>query len=313
MDKNRLIGAVIAVFFTFSIGFFVIRNSVDRGTQAVIDNNILKGSRPQKNATKIDVNRLTKFTSQHYDISSSATLGQTSAVIDAVEKLYATYIQFFEIKNVVPAQDSKFRLRLYRDREEFVRNNRIPWAEAYYRLPICHAYFASDNKNPTHWMIHEATHQLNQELAHIKREKWIDEGLATYFASSQQNNHQLLLGQVDRNTYPIWWLSSLNLRGNIELDIQDGKIIPLSALISGKGGPAMDQNFNLYYLQYWSLTHFLLHAESGRYRKQFISLIQSGASLKEFEDRVGPIAQIQQAWYLDFNAKISEAKKPVNN
>jgi len=34
-------------------------------------------------------------------------------------------------------------------------------------------------------MVHEATHQLNNELAQFDLEKWLDEGIADYFGTSQ--------------------------------------------------------------------------------------------------------------------------------
>jgi hypothetical protein len=110
----------------------------------------------------------------------------------------------------------------------------MPWAEAYYLRPICYAYYAKGEKNPYHWMIHEATHQLNAEVSGFKKAKWIDEGLATYFGSSRIERHKLIPGKIDPDTYPIWSLSNSGLRGNLNADIEDGRWIPIRAIITGR-------------------------------------------------------------------------------
>ncbi len=60
----------------------------------------------------------------------------------------------------------KLKMKLFKDREEFRRCNRsCGWAEAFYRTPYCYQYYGADEAHPYHWMMHEATHQLNAEAA----------------------------------------------------------------------------------------------------------------------------------------------------
>jgi len=196
------------------------------------------------------------------------------------------------------AAPTKLQLTLYRDQREFkVHNKSSPWAEAYYLTPNCYAYYAVGEKNPYHWMLHEATHQLNREVAHLTRQKWIDEGLASYFGASEIRDHKLVPGSVDINAYPIWWLPSLSLTGNIEADFESRKIIPIRALISGTGGPDIAQNVNAYYIGYWSLAHFLFHFDHGRYASKFRQVISEGGTLESFELNIGPVERIQVEWY----------------
>ena len=219
-------------------------------------------------------------------------------VAEAVESLYDAYSDFFP-NSIRPAPNqNKLRLTLYRDQREFKQNNiSSPWAEAYYLRPTCYAYFAGGEKNPYHWMLHEATHQLNSEVAHFKTQKWINEGLATYFGASEIRDHKLVAGSIDVNAYPIWWLPSLSLTGNLQKDIEDRKLIPLRALISGTGGPDVAQNVNAYYIGYWSLTRFLFHFDHGRYAGKFRQVIAEGGTIESFEKTVGPVDRIQLEWY----------------
>jgi hypothetical protein len=253
-----------------------------------------------------------KFETVHYLISSTATPEQTTLVSNAVESLYKTYGEFF--KEFIPKNSAtkKLNLMLYRNRQEFSANNKSSsWAEAYYREPVCYAYYSDDQPNPHHWMIHEATHQLNKELAHFTIPKWVNEGLATYFGTSKIENGLLLPGNIDKNTYPIWWLASLDLSGSLQTDIGKGKIIPLRTIITGKDAPDISKNVNLYYIEYWSFTHFLFHYKNGLYANSYKQLITEGGSLENFEKIIGPLNQVENEWYWYLQQKIIEANESV--
>ncbi len=146
-------------------------------------------------------------------------------------------------------------------------------------------------------MVHEAVHQLNHEVARFDLAKWADEGIAEYFSTSEIDAQGLHLGQIDRHTYPIWWLGKMELSGDIRKDIERSKIIPLAAIVSGSGGPDIDEHFNLYYIHWWSLSHFLFHYENGKYRQAYLQVIAAGGTVEAFEKHIGPIDRIQQQWY----------------
>lgn len=230
-------------------------------------------------------------------------------VANAAESLHAAYIEFFagSIHSVPDAQ--KLRLTLYKDQEEFKRQNKSAvWAEAYYLEPNCHAYFAATEANPYHWMLHEATHQLHTEVAHFPSTKWINEGLATYFGTSTIDGGKLIPGRIDANTYPIWGVSRLSLSGDLQNDIRSGKIIALRALISGVGGPSIDEKFNVYYIGYWSLSHFLFHFENGRYAQPYRKLIAEGGGVENFEKILGPLDRIEAEWYVYLQQQVAVLK-----
>ncbi|MEO8001161.1 MAG: DUF1570 domain-containing protein [Arenimonas sp.] len=273
--------------------------------------NYRRATKQSTNTSNAELQRFldfgTKIESEHYDISSTATAEQTVLIATKAESLYKAYSIFFRDSIPINTNQPKLKLMLYKDRNEFSAFNRSsPWAEAYYLYPICYAYYSNGEKNPYHWMIHEATHQLNKEVAHFNTSKWINEGLATYFGTSKIENGELLPGNIDGNTYPIWWLSSLDLSGKLQDDIDKGKIIPLRAIISGKNAPDINKNVNLYYIEYWSFSHFLFHYENGRYARGYQKLIAEGGTLENFEKIVGPIDQVENEWYGYLQNKILE-------
>jgi hypothetical protein len=236
-----------------------------------------------------------------YRIITTADATQTEQVAQAVEALHDAYLDFFreQLPNANGSSPAKkLKLTLYRDRRQFqAYNNSLPWAEAYYLTPMCHAYYVKGAPNPYHWMVHEATHQLNTEIARFKRAPWIDEGLGTYFGTSRFVNGQLRLGEIDPDTYPIWWLSSFSMSGDVDADIAAERWIPLRAFLTGEGAPPMSGRVNQYYMQYWSLTHFLFHYENGRYADAYKRLIAEGGTLANFERRIGPVDRVQREWY----------------
>ncbi len=243
----------------------------------------------------------------HYLITSTASDSQTKLVADAAESLHAGYMTFFP--QSAGAAPIRLKLRLYKNQAEFKLHNKASfWAEAYYLPPNSHAYFAADEENPYHWMLHEVTHQLNYEVARLANTKWINEGLATYFGTSAIRDGKLIPGQIDVHTYPIWVVSKLSLTGDFDRDIQRGKIVGLRALVSGVGGPKFDEKVNTYYVGYWSLTHFLFHFENGRYAASYRKLIAAGGSIDDFERIVGPVDRIQSEWYAYLHEQVALTK-----
>jgi hypothetical protein len=152
-------------------------------------------------------------------------------------------------------------------------------------------------------MLHEAVHQLNEEVAHINPEKWLEEGLAEYFSTSRIKDNRLLLGHVDPNTYPVWWLDEIAKSPDLQTNIKNGDVIPLRSIITGAGGPTMRSHFNLYYLHWWTLTHYVF--ESQATSASATELIQSGGDLKSIQELFGPIENLQTNWH----AHVRELKR----
>jgi hypothetical protein len=188
------------------------------------------------------------------------------------------------------------KVKLFKDRAEFRRvNPNLGWAEAFYREPYCRAYFSASELNPYQWMLHESVHQLNREVAHLRLEKWLEEGLAEYFSTSVLETNALAVGRIDPNTYPVWWIDEIATSPDLTENIRSGSVIPLRAIITNRGGPSLNSHFNLYYLHWWTLTHFIF--ESSRYRQHAVELALRGGTLDAFEQMIGPVDRVQPEWH----------------
>jgi hypothetical protein len=234
-----------------------------------------------------------KIATAHYMIYSSATLEQTQLIGTVAEALYSAYVAFFGPHFTLPADHPYLKVKLFKDRDEF-RAIALPgggWAEGYYDYQYCNLYYDATAANPYHWFLHEATHQLNYEVAGFSNPMWIEEGIACYFGTSRYVAGTITPGNYDTNSYPVWWLPSY----------QGGGVIHTSNIVTGTGGPDMDTYFNLYYIQWWSLTHFLFHYDGGKYKQGYMELIKGSGTLGEFELHIGDIDTIHSEWYSYFN------------
>ena len=240
---------------------------------------------------------LHELESGHYKAFSTASIEQTREALKKVETLYRAYTTFWDV-NTGTVGD-KLLLKIYSSRKEFKRANPLSgWAEAFYREPYCHQYIEADRENrPYHWMVHEATHQLNNEVSHFRLPQWAEEGIACYFSTSGMDNGKISLGVIDRGTYPIWWLSSLGLSGNLSRDKTENRIISIRSIVNDEKPLKMSEHVNLYYIHWFSLVHFLLEAEQGKYRDTFMECVKTPSGLNEFEKNIGPYQLIEQQWY----------------
>lgn len=235
--------------------------------------------------------------SEHYKAFSTASIEETREALNRLETLYQAYITFWDINT--GTSGDKLLLKIYSSRKEFKRANPLSgWAEAFYREPYCHQYIETGRENrPYHWMVHEATHQLNNEVSHFKLPQWAEEGIASYFSTSRMDNGKINLGVIDRDTYPIWWLSSLELSGDLSRDKAEKKIINIKSIVNDEKPLKMSEHVNLYYIHWFSLVHFLLEAEQGKYRQTFIESVKKPSGLDDIEKNIGPYQLIEQQWY----------------
>ena len=254
-------------------------------------------------------------TMDHYVIYSTATPEQTREIGVVDEILYTRYITFLHELGSTPQSHGELKMKLFRDRDEFRFCNRVRgWAEAFYRRPYCYQYYSAGEANPYHWMTHEATHQLNAEVAGFDLAKWLEEGVAAYFSTSRVIGDRLSLGEIDPDTYPVWGIDILATSGELQSDKRNVSVIPLRSIVSGSGGPDMDDFVNLYYLHWWSLTHFLLNDQDGKYRDGLARLLHSDGDVSAFERHIGDIENIEQKWYeyvLDLKRQLAARPAPT--
>jgi len=73
----------------------------------------------------------------------------------------------------------------------------------------------------------------------------------------------------------------------------------------------MRGHFNLYYLHWWTLTHFIF--ETPRYRNGALELAKAGGGLADFEHLIGPVDRIQNEWHSHVRKLKEEVSKLENH
>jgi hypothetical protein len=234
----------------------------------------------------------------HYAVRSDATPEQTQTVADALEALHTAYYEVFSDLPGLDREHERLVVNLYRDRAQFRRcHPKVTWAEALYARGKCHAYYGVEGLAPYQWMLHEATHQLNDLAAHLSIPQWINEGIAEYFGTGRYADGVLQPGEPDPDAYPVSCIYDVGFSGDLEEDLGAGRVIPLRAIVTGEGGPDMDEKFSLYYLHWWSITDYLMKHDGGALRPAYFRLMRDSRGLKPFERHIGPVDEVQRAWY----------------
>jgi hypothetical protein len=285
MHRNdKILAVILAIFAVFAVWY--LAGSAPIGTR----------SNPLADPKASKLGTVWVGQTANYQVTSWATVEQTTQVGSTAEALLRAYLEFFKLDDKAIPKGG-LQLTLYRDRAQFKAKHPQPaWAEAIYTQGVSYAYF-DPKPNGAHWMLHEATHQLNEQVAHLPKAKWVNEGLASYFGASRLEDFTLVPGQFEARAYPVWWLGQLAPSGDAAMDFASGRVVPLRALVTGTGGPSIATHVNQWYLGYWSLTHFLLHAEKGKYAGAYRELLKTPATLADFERLIGPVDAVQAEWY----------------
>jgi hypothetical protein len=162
---------------------------------------------------------------------------------------------------------------------------------------VTYAYVDAHEPHATDWLLREATRQLNAQVGHTPTASWVDQGLAGYFGASRFEDYILEPGRINAKAYPVRFLRGSGPTGDMQKDLSSGRLVPLRTLIGGQGGPDVD-DINRWYIGWWSLTHFLLHGEQGKYADGYRRLLAGGkAGLADFERQIGPVDAVQAEWY----------------
>jgi hypothetical protein len=244
------------------------------------------------------------YPTAHYDVHSNAGPAPAKTAGARTEALRTAYLAFFELPEPAAATP-RLQLRLYATRREFKRFNAgPPWAESFYSAPVAHAYHDPKAANPAHWLLRAATQQLGREVAAFPTATWADEGIALYFATSVVRDGALRPGELDPETYPLWFVGGLALAGDARKDFEALRLVPLRALVSGEGGPPVEKAVNAWAIGHWSLAHFLVHHDDGRHAAAFRELVRTGGGLAQFETLVGPVEEIEPQWYAYLQAQV---------
>ncbi len=231
----------------------------------------------------------------HFVIDTTATPAQAALTGDVLEALYRGYHRRFVGTDGSP-HVGPLRVRLHATLDELrTVNPGMGWRMSFYEGHLSHSFYDAGWSNATHWVAHEVGHQLAEEVSHYKPEQWLDEGLASYVATSPAGDDSGSFATIDWTSYPARRVRMMATAPDLATSVQNGSIIPLRAIVTGAGGPPVEERPVLYYLHWWTLTRFLL--EHPRHRQVTTELLRSGGHLADVERLCGPLDEVEREWF----------------
>lgn len=229
--------------------------------------------------------------SPHYHMRSSAPQPRTKSAMDAAEVLHRRWAAWTGAKDSKP--HPRHKLRLFSSRDEMRRTlPGLGWAEAIYHDSICDQYDDRFATRPWHWLVHEATHQLAYEESRLRLPRWANEGLACLFSTARQRKGDLILGSVDPETYPVWWLQKTPPTGDFAKDMR-ALLVPPSRFLAESDFAAIGNSVNAHYMSWWSFAHYLNKTDSAAWR----DWILHDATPEGLAKRFGSGTNLDRKWY----------------
>lgn len=245
-----------------------------------------------------------EIASAHYQMWSTAPQARARQALDAAEALHTSWVAW--TGTAKPAHAQRHKLRLFASRDEMRRTlPGLHWAEAIYHDGLCDQYDDRFAEQPWQWLVHEATHQLAHEDSKLLLPRWANEGLACLFNTSRISKGRVLVGSVEPETYPVWWLRRTPPSGNMARDLHDGLLVAPSAILE-KETDAVDIHLsvNAHYMSWWSLAHFLNATDSVAWK----DWILHDGTRQGFAKRFGPARGLDAKWYAHVLALADSAK-----
>ncbi|MCA9102988.1 MAG: hypothetical protein KDA63_17640 [Planctomycetales bacterium] len=237
-----------------------------------------------------------RVVTEHYTIDTSHSLEAGVRLGRRLERLYNVWRRVFvryyandaELEQLFTGRRSRrgdaspqrMRVVFYADREQYqhaLRGQLPPGIETtgYYWGEQRTAFFFGSPEPDYRTLYHEATHQLFSEsrptVANVASAAnfWIVEGIACYMESLAEADDYTTLGGND-----------IRLQAARQRRLVDDYYVPLGTLVEyGMEQLQRDPDIRRIYSESSGLTHFLIHAERGRYRGalvDYLRLIYSG-------------------------------------
>jgi hypothetical protein len=161
----------------------------------------------------------------------------------------------------------------------------------------------SPNDRVWHVVQHEGFHQFAHVVISSRLPVWVSEGLAEYFGEGIWTGDGIVTGVMPS--------SKLD---RVQKSIKENQVLPFQEMVGINqkdwndkvGTPDGTRNYE----QAWAMVHFLVHAEDGKYRKEFSGFmvdVSRGKSARQaFADRFGGDMQAFEKRYRDWWASMGE-------
>lgn len=233
--------------------------------------------------------KLKKYTTKHYVLHTDLDKDMTRQAVVRITAMAHEYNN--RCKSFAGRINTRFPFYLYKDAEAYRRHPGIIAGSA--GVYNGRSLVAIAPRPGGSWRVvqHEGFHQFAHKMIRGHLPTWLNEGLADYFGAGVWTGDRLVVGLISPG--------SLRRVKNL---IKSGKLLPLDKML------VMDQKTwngelkSSNYLQAWSMVHFLVHGDKGKYQKALSGYIRDLSkgrpSTAAFRKRFGGNTKAFQSCYI---------------
>ncbi len=237
---------------------------------------------------------LTKFESRRYVVYTNLTLEQAKPYAAHMDAVFDEYDRRLSKAGFRQRNSTRFPFYLFKDKQSYVAFLKSVGIDGEHsggmffynsRANGLATFVGRQNEARVRSVVqHEGFHQF--AYARIGRlPVWANEGMAEYFGAGTFIGRKFVTGQVPKAR-----LKSLQraIENKTAIPFKDVILMSSAQWHANMGTP----NGGMQYTQSWSIVHFLVHGERGKYQQafmQYLSNIHKGqSSAQAFEKAFGP-------------------------
>lgn len=221
---------------------------------------------------------LKKFRSRHYDVVTNAEPRKVKEITEHMDRVYRAYLNQIGRAGFHRRFNNRMKLYVLNDRRDYMTLlesqgiNGAGTGGMFFAkgtdVSLASYVVGRSSRRMYATLQHEGFHQFAYMMIG-ELPVWVNEGLAEYFGDAALVDGRLELGQVgsDRVMY---------LRGGRKRDALSSfdKLLTMSHEAWRQRVQVGGIGARLLYDQSWSIVHFLVHADGGRYRKPFMAYLR---------------------------------------
>jgi len=232
--------------------------------------------------------KLTKYTTKYYILHTDLDKEMTREAIVRITAMAEEY--YNRTKGFAGRINTRFPFYLYKNAEDYNRHpGVVAGSSGIYKGRSLIAIAPRPGRS-WHTVQHEGFHQFAHKMIRGRLPTWLNEGLAEYFAGGLWTGDDLVVGLI----------SSYRLK-RVRLMISGKTLMPLSKMLDMTQREWNKDIRSQNYLQAWSMVHFLVHADKGKYEPALSGYIRDlskgRSSSAAFRKRFGDNTKAFQAGY----------------
>ncbi|MFN0009384.1 MAG: DUF1570 domain-containing protein [Planctomycetota bacterium] len=217
---------------------------------------------------RTDLRQPWKLETSHYALLTNLSLHDATCLALDLERYYRAFFELLDGGVDVIEVVEPLGVGVYGDDRTFPEG--LEGRAAFYDKTTRQVLINAARVDPQYALVHEATHQLLFATASGTRAGlgvvpgWIDEGLAEYMAWSRT-------GHAGRATFDLGAISDEHFTTHRDAP----KPYDLSRVLQFESGDFHGSSKqDLKYAQSYTLVHFFLHAQGGKYRSKFFEFLR---------------------------------------